>query len=104
MRKVYELLDKTRSLLSFAGRASLYSGVVAGGDSPISVAYFGNGANLQFLIGAIFGGLSWLFVGLYLSRRANERQARNAARAVYFELAMNEIDIDVAPRLSHHAP
>ena len=56
MRKVYELLDKTRSLLSFAGRASLYSGVVAGGDSPISVAYFGNGANLQFLIGSIFGG------------------------------------------------
>jgi hypothetical protein len=51
---------------------------------------------IPLVIGAIFGGLSWLFVGLYLSRRANERQARNAARAVYFELAMNEIDIDVA--------
>lgn len=51
---------------------------------------------VPLVIGAIFGGLSWLFVGLYLSRRANERQARNAARAVYFELVMNEIDIDVA--------
>jgi hypothetical protein len=54
---------------------------------------------IPLVIGAIFGGLSWLFVGLYLSRRANEQQARNAARAVYFELAMNEIDIDVA---AHH--
>ena len=31
-----------------------------------------------------------------MQRRANDRAARNAARAVYFELAMNEIDIDVA--------
>ena len=53
---------------------------------------------VPLVIGAIFGGLSWLFVGLYLSRRANDRQARNAARAVYFELVMNEIDIDVAAR------
>ncbi len=51
---------------------------------------------MPLVIGAIFGGLSWLFVGLYLSRRANDRLARNAARAVYFELVMNEIDIDVA--------
>ena len=55
---------------------------------------------MPLVIGAIFGGLSWLFVGLYLSRRANDRQARNAARAVYFELVMNEIDIDVA---AHHS-
>ena len=51
---------------------------------------------LPLVVGAVFGALGWLFVGMYLSRRQNERQARNAARAVYFELAMNEIDIDVA--------
>ena len=51
---------------------------------------------LTALVGAFFGAAGWLFVGLYMQRRANERQARNAARAVYFELAMNEIDIDVA--------
>lgn len=51
------------------------------------------------LIGAFFGSAGWLFVGLYLSRRQHDRQARNAARAVYFELAINETDIQVA---SHH--
>jgi len=51
---------------------------------------------LTALVGAFFGAAGWLFVGLYMQRRANDRQARNAARAVYFELAMNEIDIDVA--------
>ncbi|MGI8928246.1 MAG: hypothetical protein ACR2H0_02090 [Candidatus Limnocylindrales bacterium] len=51
---------------------------------------------LTALVGAFFGAFGWLLVGLFLTRRANERQARNAARAVYFELAMNEIDIDVA--------
>ena len=51
---------------------------------------------LALMVGAFFGAAGWLVVGLYLSRRANERQARSAARAVYFELAMNEIDIDVA--------
>jgi hypothetical protein len=51
---------------------------------------------LPLFVGAVFGALGWLVVGMYLSRRQNERQARNAARAVYFELAMNEIDIDVA--------
>lgn len=47
-------------------------------------------------IGAFFGAAGWLFVGLYMQRRAAERQARSAARAVYFELAMNETDIGVA--------
>jgi hypothetical protein len=50
------------------------------------------------LIGAFFGAAGWLVVGLFLQRRSNERTARNAARAVYFELAMNEIDIDVAAK------
>ena len=47
-------------------------------------------------VGAFLGSFGWLLVGMYLSRRANLRVARSAARAVYFELAMNEIDIDVA--------
>jgi hypothetical protein len=51
------------------------------------------------LIGAFFGAAGWLFVGLYMQRRLHERQARNAARAVYFELIQNEIDVDVA--MSH---
>lgn len=50
------------------------------------------------LIGAFFGAAGWLFVGLYMQRRLHERQARNAARAVYFELTQNEIDVDVAVR------
>jgi hypothetical protein len=50
------------------------------------------------LVGAFFGAAGWLLVGLYMTRKANERAARNAARAVYFELAMNEIDIDVAAK------
>ena len=53
---------------------------------------------LTALVGAFFGAAGWLVVGLYLNRKAAERAARNAARAVYFELAMNEIDIDVAAK------
>lgn len=51
-------------------------------------------------IGAFLGAAGWLVVGLYMQRRQFDRQARNAARAVYFELAMNLIDIDVAHRHS----
>ncbi|MEP7360582.1 MAG: hypothetical protein ABI744_03290 [Chloroflexota bacterium] len=47
-------------------------------------------------IGAFFGASGWLLVGLFMARRAARLQARNAARAVYFELAMNTIDIKVA--------
>lgn len=47
-------------------------------------------------VGAFFGAAGWLLVGLYLNRRQTERQSRNAARAVYFELTMNAIDINVA--------
>jgi hypothetical protein len=53
---------------------------------------------LTALVGAFFGAAGWLLVGLYMQRKAADRAARNAARAVYFELAMNEIDIDVATR------
>lgn len=51
---------------------------------------------LTAVVGASFGAAGWLIVGLYIQRRGAERQARNAARAVYFELVMNEIDIRVA--------
>lgn len=51
---------------------------------------------LTLAVGAFFGAFGWLLVGLYMQRRQHERQARSAARAVYFELAMNEIDIGVA--------
>ena len=47
-------------------------------------------------VGAFFGAAGWLLVGLFMARRTAERQSRNAARAVYFELSMNAIDIGVA--------
>jgi hypothetical protein len=53
-------------------------------------------ALMTALIGAFFGSAGWLLVGVYMQRRQSDRQARNAARAVYFELSMNAIDIDVA--------
>jgi hypothetical protein len=56
---------------------------------------------LTAVIGAFFGAAGWLLVGLYMQRRQYERQARNAARAVYFELTVNHIDVDVA--LQHGA-
>jgi hypothetical protein len=51
---------------------------------------------LTALVGAFFGAAGWLLVGLYMQRRAADRLSRSAARAVYFELAMNEIDVRVA--------
>ncbi|MEA2676221.1 MAG: hypothetical protein QOJ81_362 [Chloroflexota bacterium] len=53
-------------------------------------------ALLTAAIGAFFGASGWLLVGLYMQRRQAQAQARNAARAVYFELAMNSIDVKVA--------
>lgn len=53
----------------------------------------------QFLIGisgAIVGVIGWLLVGLFIQRRAHDRQARDAGRAVYFELAANRLSIFVA--------
>jgi hypothetical protein len=51
---------------------------------------------LTAAIGAFFGAAGWLLVGLYMQRRQADHQARNAARAVYFELVMNAIDVGVA--------
>ena len=51
---------------------------------------------LSALIGACFGSLGWLFVGLFLNGRVARASARNAARAVYFELELNRANVEVA--------
>lgn len=47
-------------------------------------------------LGAFFGALGWLVVGLFIARRQYERQAKNAARAVYFELDVDRINVVLA--------
>ncbi len=47
-------------------------------------------------LGAFFGALGWLVVGLFISRRQYDRQAKNAARAVYFELDVDRINVVLA--------
>jgi len=42
------------------------------------------------------GVVGWLVVGLFIQRRQFVRQARNAARAVYFELDVNRMNVEVA--------
>src|SRR2546430_13176164 len=51
---------------------------------------------LPGVIGAFVGVLGWLLVGLYIQRRQFVRQARNAARAVYFEVDVNRMNVEVA--------
>ena len=46
--------------------------------------------------GAVIGVIGWLFVGLYIQRRAKDRAAREAARVVYFELAANHLNVYIA--------
>jgi hypothetical protein len=48
------------------------------------------------VFGALVGVVGWLLVGLYIQRRAKDRAAREAARAVYFELASNHLNVFVA--------
>ena len=48
------------------------------------------------IVGAICGALGWLLVGLYMARRQYARTAKNAGRAVYFELEMNRLGVEVA--------
>ena len=48
------------------------------------------------IIGAVCGALGWLLVGLYMARRQYARTAKNAGRAVYFELEMNRLSVEVA--------
>ena len=48
------------------------------------------------IIGSFVGVTGWLLVGLFIQRRQFLRQARNAAKAVYFEIGVNLATIDVA--------
>jgi hypothetical protein len=56
------------------------------------------------IIGAFVGVIGWLFVGIYIQRRQFLRQARNAARAVYFELDVNRVALSVARDFGSYAP
>jgi hypothetical protein len=64
--------------------------------------------NLQALIpgiiGAIVGVVGWLAVGLFIQRRQFVRQARNAARAVYFEVDVNRLSVDLALQFGSFTP
>jgi hypothetical protein len=51
---------------------------------------------LPGIIGSFVGVMGWLLVGLYIQRRQFLRQARNAAKAVYFELDVNLAALTVA--------
>ena len=51
---------------------------------------------LPGIIGSFVGVMGWLMVGIYIQRRQFVRQARNAAKAVYFELDVNRSTIEVA--------
>ena len=51
---------------------------------------------LPGIIGSFVGVMGWLLVGLYIQRRQFMRQARNAAKAVYFELDVNLAALSVA--------
>lgn len=56
------------------------------------------------ILGAFVGVIGWLFVGLYIQRRQFRRQARSAARAVYFELDVNRVAADVAREFGSFTP
>lgn len=51
---------------------------------------------LPGIIGSFVGVMGWLAVGIYIQRRQFVRQARNAAKAVYFELDVNRSTVVVA--------
>jgi hypothetical protein len=51
---------------------------------------------LPGIIGSFVGVMGWLLVGMYIQRRQFVRQARNAGKAIYFELGTNRVAISVA--------
>ncbi len=59
---------------------------------------------LPGIIGSFVGVMGWLVVGIYIQRRQFVRQARNAAKAVYFELDVNRTAIAVAHVLGAFTP
>ncbi len=54
--------------------------------------------------GAMVGVIGWLFVGLYIQRRDHHLRAQAAARAVYFELELNAVNVDVAREHGQFGP
>jgi hypothetical protein len=56
------------------------------------------------ITGAIVGVIGWLFVGIYIQRREARRRARNAGRAVYFELGANLLAIFTALEYGMFSP
>jgi hypothetical protein len=58
---------------------------------------------LPGIIGSFVGVMGWLLVGLHIQRRQFVRQARNAAKAVYFELDVNRAALSVARDHGHFA-
>jgi hypothetical protein len=61
----------------------------------------------QFLIGisgALLGVIGWLLVGMYIQRRLHDRQARDAARAVYFEVGANHLIVFTALEYGSFGP
>lgn len=61
-------------------------------------------ALLSALVGAILGSTGWLIVGLYIQRSQFRRSARNACRAVYFELEANQLSVSVAAQYASFTP
>lgn len=59
---------------------------------------------LPGIIGSFVGVMGWLLVGIYIQRRQFLRQARNAAKAVYFELEVNRTALAVAHDLGSFTP
>ena len=56
------------------------------------------------ILGAFVGALGWLVVGLFIQRQQFARQAKNAARAVYFELDSNTANVQFAVDLGAFTP
>ncbi len=59
---------------------------------------------LPGVIGSMIGVIGWLLIGVYLQRRQSQREARNAARAVYFELDVNRLSLEVARDFGSFTP
>lgn len=56
------------------------------------------------ITGAIVGVIGWLCVGIFINRREARRRARNAGRAVYFELGANLLAIFTAREYGMFGP
>lgn len=54
------------------------------------------------IVGACVGVVGWLAVGLYIQSRQFKRQARNAARAVYFEVQVNRLTVLTAREFARY--